>query len=67
MRKKGLIGTIWSIISAIVVIALLLAILPFFNWDIFALIFWCFSKIWEIIIALADKISTSSIFRSLFK
>lgn len=46
--------------------AIILAILPQFDWDIVALIAWVIEHIWDFITSLGDKIASMPGFRSIF-
>lgn len=67
MKKRGFIGTIIYWIKWVILAALALAILPYFDWDIFKFIFWFFGKIWEIITILAGYFTKMEFLRLIFK
>lgn len=65
--KKG-IGPVlkqfgWFIILA----AIFLAALPYFGNDIVNMVVWFFNKVWELIVALAERITNIESFRNLFR
>lgn len=66
MKRRGCFGTIWAIILYCVLAAFILAMLPRFGWDIFALIFWCLEKVWSWIITLSEKIGDMKMFQQIF-
>lgn len=55
------------VITFIFLCGLALSILPFFNWDILAFLSWAVDKIWKLTVNFADKLSSSEVFKSLFR
>lgn len=66
LKKKGLGGWIYSLIVFCIVAAIILAILPQFDWDIGALFIWIWEQIWGFITNLGDKIANMPSFKSIF-
>lgn len=65
MRRKGIIGNIYSLITFIIWAALFVALLSRFDFDIVRMVEWIVLFIWDIILRLANLISRNDSFRSI--
>lgn len=66
VNKRKITGAIWSLIVFCVVMAIILAILPQFDWDVGAFFIWCWENIWGFITNLGDKIANMKSFKAIF-
>lgn len=65
-RGLGIFAKARRIIFFVLIMILLLAALPYFNWDPIAMCIWAISKVWDFIITAADHVSRNPSVRETF-
>ena len=66
MRRQGVVGSIWQIISALVLFGILLAVLAQFGGDVGAAIQWVLQTMWNFVITVRDTVAGWLTFQRLF-
>lgn len=66
MKKKGVIGTIMSLLSLLTLTGIFLAVLSQFGGDVGALFQWLLDTAWGIVTSVRDSVSSWETFQRLF-
>lgn len=66
-RRKGIMGTIFSILGLIIIAGIFFAVMREFDGDFIAAIYWFFKTVFDLIGRVADKFTDMPGFRQVFK
>ena len=66
MRKKGVTGKVWGVISGLIIFGIFLAVLAQFGGDLGALFQWIINTAWNFVITIRDTVAGWATFQRLF-
>lgn len=66
MKKKGLFNNVVSIIGALILFGIFLAVLSQFGGDVGALFQWLLNGAWNIVVSVRDSVSSWDTFQRVF-
>lgn len=66
MRKKGVMGSIISIFTALALFGIFLAVLNQFDGSLSEMLKWILNACWSVVVSVRDTVASWDVFRGLF-